>query len=39
MPPAFKRDKELGKLGGYYEVSPGMGLYVDPKTQVVSTYP
>jgi hypothetical protein len=38
-PAAFKRDKALGKLGGCYEVSPGMGLYVDPETQVVSTYP
>jgi hypothetical protein len=39
MPPAYKLDQELGKLGGYYEVSPGMGLYVDPKTKVVCAYP
>ena len=38
-PAAYKRDKELGKLGGFYEVSPGMGLYVDPETQEVRTYP
>jgi hypothetical protein len=38
-PAAYKRDKELGKLGGCYEVSPGMGLYVDPKTQAIYTYP
>jgi Family of unknown function (DUF5681) len=39
MPAAYKRDQELGKLGGFYEVQDGMGLYVDPKTQVVYTYP
>jgi hypothetical protein len=38
-PAAYKRDKELGKLGGFYEVSPGMGLYVDPETKQVRTYP
>jgi hypothetical protein len=38
-PAAYKRDQELGKLGGFYEVSPGMGLYVDPKTKEVRTYP
>jgi hypothetical protein len=38
-PAAYKRDKELGKLGGFYEVRNGMGLYVDPETQEVRTYP
>jgi hypothetical protein len=39
VPAAYQRDQELGKLGGFYEVSPGMGLYVDPETQEVYTYP
>ena len=38
-PPAYRRDEKLGKLGGYYEVQDGMGIYVDPKTGNWSTYP
>ena len=39
-PAAYKRDKELGIEGGFYEVSPGMGIYIDPKTkEFTGTYP
>jgi len=38
-PAAYKRDQELGKLGGFYEVQHGMGIYVDPKTGEHYTYP
>jgi hypothetical protein len=38
-PAAYQRDKKLGIEGGFYEVSPGMGLYVDPETKEVRTYP
>jgi hypothetical protein len=39
VPPAYKRDQDLGKLGGCYEVREGMGIYVDPKTKDFCTYP
>jgi hypothetical protein len=39
-PAAYKRDKELGIEGGFYEVRDGMGIYIDPKTkEFTGTYP
>jgi Family of unknown function (DUF5681) len=34
-PAAYKRDRALGTLGGWYEVRDGLGLWVDPKTKEV----
>jgi hypothetical protein len=39
VPLAYKRDQDLGKRGGCYEVRDGMGIYVDPKTGDHYTYP
>jgi hypothetical protein len=35
QPAAYKRDRALGTLGGWYEVGDGLGLWVDPKTKEV----
>jgi hypothetical protein len=34
-PAKYKRDRDLGTQGGWYEVSDGKGFFVDPKTKHV----
>jgi hypothetical protein len=34
-PPDYQRDRDLGIQGGWYEVSDGLGIWVDPKTKNV----
>jgi hypothetical protein len=36
-PPDYQRDRDLGIQGGWYEVSDGLGFWVDPKTKIVYT--
>jgi hypothetical protein len=36
-PPDYQRDRDLGIQGGSYEVSDGLGFWVDPKTKIVYT--
>src|SRR4030088_1197415 len=33
-PPDYQRDRDLGIQGGWYEVSDGLGIWVDPKTKI-----
>jgi hypothetical protein len=36
-PAKYRQDRDLGIQGGWYEVSDGLGIFVDPKTKQVYT--